>query len=75
EGGTQTIHKVNILGFQDHIRGHIKTYADRVERHQLGSSFPICYDVETAISYVWRRMPDGFGTKRHWTKEDELDNS
>ncbi|KAG9124103.1 hypothetical protein FRC07_012834 [Ceratobasidium sp. 392] len=74
EGEAQTSHKVNILGFQDHIRNHIKAYADRVEQNHLGSSFPICYDVETAISYVWRRMPEGFGAKKYRTQEDEPDS-
>ncbi|KAG9125235.1 hypothetical protein FRC07_008458 [Ceratobasidium sp. 392] len=60
--------QVDLFAFQDHIRNHIKVYADRVESHQLGSSLQICYDVETAMSYVWRRMPEGFGAMPYWAR-------
>ncbi|KAG9081295.1 hypothetical protein FRC06_005663 [Ceratobasidium sp. 370] len=35
---------------QDHIRTHVKRYADRVERNYLDSSVLVCRDVEEAIS-------------------------
>ncbi|KAG8719307.1 hypothetical protein FRC09_011351 [Ceratobasidium sp. 395] len=50
--------RANIFEFQDYIRGHIKTYADRVEKHQLDSSELICRDVEDTMLEVWQSMPD-----------------
>ncbi|KAG8699089.1 hypothetical protein FRC08_005510 [Ceratobasidium sp. 394] len=51
----------NIFEFQDHVREHIRAYADRVEKHQLGVSGLICKEVEETMSEVWRALPIGFG--------------
>ncbi|KAG8792650.1 hypothetical protein FRC12_005372 [Ceratobasidium sp. 428] len=49
--------RADIFEFQDYIRGHIKTYADRVEKHQLDSSELVCRDVKDTMLEVWQSMP------------------
>ncbi|KAG9121487.1 hypothetical protein FRC07_002550 [Ceratobasidium sp. 392] len=56
--------RANIFEFQDYVRDHIKTYADRVEKHQLGSSELVCRDIEDTMLEVWQSMPVGFGASQ-----------
>ncbi|KAG8734962.1 hypothetical protein FRC10_011153 [Ceratobasidium sp. 414] len=59
----RTSEKVDIITFQEYIREHVRTYATRVEQNHLGQSLLVCFDVETAISNVWRSLPKGHGAK------------
>ncbi|KAG9086807.1 hypothetical protein FRC06_002868 [Ceratobasidium sp. 370] len=61
--------EVSIFDFQDHIRAHIRAYADRVGRHKLGSPALVCSQAEDVISDVWRRVPEGYGVRMKYERE------
>ncbi|KAG8695400.1 hypothetical protein FRC08_007855, partial [Ceratobasidium sp. 394] len=59
----RTSESIDIFAFQEYIREHVRTYATRVEQNRLGQSLLVCFDVETAISNVWRSLPKGYGAR------------
>ncbi|KAG9084528.1 hypothetical protein FS749_005148 [Ceratobasidium sp. UAMH 11750] len=53
---------IDFFSFQDRVQQHIRVYAERVSRHQLGSAKDIYRDVENAIAEIWNTMPEGFAS-------------
>lgn len=48
---------VTVLQFQDQIRTQIKSHADNISAHQLGSSILVEEDILVAMSNVWMALP------------------
>lgn len=49
--------EMTVLQFQDQIRRQIKSHADKIAAHQLGSSVLVEEDVVIAMSNVWTALP------------------
>ncbi|KAG8704396.1 hypothetical protein FRC08_002253 [Ceratobasidium sp. 394] len=62
--GPPSSDEVDIFGFQEHIRTHVRKYADRVGRSKLDSAELVRRDVSEAIMEIWCLMPSGFGMRR-----------
>ncbi|KAG8714062.1 hypothetical protein FRC08_012423 [Ceratobasidium sp. 394] len=68
-----SLKEIDFFSFQGHIQQHIRVYAERVSRHQLGSAKRICQDVESVIAEIWNAMPGGFASNVTRAPADVVD--
>ncbi|KAG9123936.1 hypothetical protein FRC07_013434 [Ceratobasidium sp. 392] len=55
--GTSSSSEVTVFELHEHIRDHIKTYAKRVQKHQLDIAETVRKDAERALHEIWMELP------------------